>query len=177
MASLPVTGTRDRTKFICPGQARPVFRHDLSFLYSVQGSLSHQYLLYEECCRLCEEYCHGHVASVQDDVDVYMSQSENSSAEAVLRHLEEQHNKYKFMEYNLTTKKSRYVQQICHIVRVTTCLENLEMSGNLTAVWKMSEILLKLREMSGKSCLKLFTVSCIFASIQVFSRSLFCVKY
>ena len=136
MASLPVTGTRDRTKFICPGQARPVFRHDLSFLYSVQGSLSHQYLLYEECCRLCEEYCHGHVASVQDDVDVYMSQSENSSAEAVLRHLEEQHNKYKFMEYNLTTKKSRYVQQICHIVRVTTCLENLEMSGNLTAVWR-----------------------------------------
>jgi len=31
--------------------------------------------------------------------------------------------------------------------------------------------------LSGKSCLKLFIVSCIFASIQVFSRSLFCVKY
>ena len=43
----------------------------------------------------------------QDDVDEYMSQSENKSAEAVLRQLEEQHNKYKFMEYNLTTKKSR----------------------------------------------------------------------
>jgi len=28
---------------------------------------------------------------------------------------------------------------------------------------------------SGKSCLKLFIVSCIFASIQVFSTSLFCV--
>ena len=31
--------------------------------------------------------------------------------------------------------------------------------------------------LSGKSCLKLFIVSCIFASIQVFSGSLFCVKY
>ena len=37
--------------------------------------------------------------------------------------------------------------------RVTTCLENLEMSGNLTAVREMSGILLKIREMSGKkSC-------------------------
>jgi len=49
------------------------------------------------------------------------------------------------------------------------------MSGNLTAVREMSGILLKVREMSekilsGKSGLKLFIVSCIFASIQVFSR-------
>ena len=37
--------------------------------------------------------------------------------------------------------------------RVTTCLENLEMSDNLTAVWGMSGILLKIRELSGqKSC-------------------------
>jgi len=36
---------------------------------------------------------------------------------------------------------------------VTTCLENLEMSGNLTAVKEMSGILLNIREMSGeKSC-------------------------
>jgi len=34
--------------------------------------------------------------------------------------------------------------------RVTTCLENLEMSGNLTAVREMSGILLKIRELSGK---------------------------
>jgi len=63
--------------------------------------------------------------------------------------------------------------------RVTTCLENLEMSGNLTAVREMSGIFLKVREkiLSGKRCLKLFIVSSIFASIQVFSRSLFCVKY
>ena len=31
--------------------------------------------------------------------------------------------------------------------------------------------------LSGKTGLKLFIVSCIFASIQVFSRSVFCVKY
>ena len=65
---------------------------------------------------------------------------------------------------------------------VTTCLENLEMSGNLTAVREMSGILLKIREMSEKilsekSCLKLFIISCIFVFMQVFSRSLFCVKY
>jgi len=39
------------------------------------------------------------------------------------------------------------------IIRVTTCLENVEMSGNLTAVREMSGILLKIRELSEKkSC-------------------------
>ena len=39
--------------------------------------------------------------------------------------------------------------------RVTTCLENLEMLGNLTAVMEMSGILLKIREniLLGKSSL------------------------
>jgi len=46
------------------------------------------------------------------------------------------------------------------IHRVTTCLENLELSQNLTAV----------REVSGKSGLKLFIVSCIFASILDFAE-------
>ena len=70
----------------------------------------------------------------------------------------------------------------CHlfsvqIIRVTTCLESLEVSGNLTAVREMSGILLKTREMSGKkilsgkSCPELFIVNCIFAFIQVFSTS------
>ena len=37
--------------------------------------------------------------------------------------------------------------------RVTTCLENLEMSGNLKHVREMSGMLLTVREMSGKkSC-------------------------
>jgi len=39
------------------------------------------------------------------------------------------------------------------MIRVTTCLDNLEMSGNLTAVGEISGILLKIRELSGKkSC-------------------------
>jgi len=38
--------------------------------------------------------------------------------------------------------------------RVTACLENLEMSGNLTAVREMSGVLLKIREMSGKNLVR-----------------------
>jgi len=47
------------------------------------------------------------------------------------------------------------------------------MSGNLTVVREMSGILLKVRKkiVSGKSCLKLFIVNCIFVSVQVFSTS------
>ena len=58
--------------------------------------------------------------------------------------------------------------------RVTTCLENLEMLGNLTAVRDFTKCQGSVREkiLLGKSCLKLFIVSCIFASIPVLSRSL-----
>ena len=42
---------------------------------------------------------------------------------------------------------------ISRVDRVTTCLENLEMSGNLKHVREMSGIMLTVREMSGnKSC-------------------------
>jgi len=60
-------------------------------------------------------------------------------------------------------------------------MEYLEIA-NLTAVGEISEILLKIRELSGKkSCQgkvtqNLFIVNCIFVSIQVFSRSLLCLK-
>jgi len=37
-----------------------------------------------------------------------MKKPENESAEAVLRRFDELHSKYKFMEYNLNTKKTRY---------------------------------------------------------------------
>jgi len=62
-----------------------------------------------------------------------------------------------------------------HIFRVTTCMKNLEMSVILTAVHEMSGILLKVRKcrkkiLSGKSGLKLFVVSCIFASILDFAE-------
>ena len=48
-----------------------------------------------------------------EDVDEFMKQEENNdSAEHVLKRLEEQHNKYKFMEYNITTKKNRLKTQV-----------------------------------------------------------------
>ena len=61
---------------------------------------------------------------------------------------------------------------------IVTCLENLEMSGNLTNVRDFTKNQGDVREkiLSGKSCLKLFIVNCIFVSIQVFSRSLLCLK-
>ena len=76
---------------------------------------------------------------------------------------------------------------VCTAHRVTTCLENLEMSpgefdscqGN---VGDFTENQGNVRELSGKkSCqgkvaYKLFIASCIFVSIQVFSRSLLCLK-
>jgi len=47
----------------------------------------------------------------------------------------------------------RRVGHIRTMIRVTTCLENLEMSGNLKHVREMSGMLLTVREMSGKkSC-------------------------
>jgi len=54
-----------------------------------------------------------------------------------------------------------------HFCRVTTCLENLEMSGNLTAVRE--------KILSGKSCLKLFIVSCMFAFILDFAELERCI--
>jgi len=49
------------------------------------------------------------------------------------------------------------------------------MSGILTAVREMTGIFLNVREkiLSGKSCLKLFIVSCIFASILDFAECAF----
>jgi len=43
----------------------------------------------------------------QEDQDEFMSKPGNESAEGVLRRLDEQHQKYKFMELNLNTKKRR----------------------------------------------------------------------
>ena len=64
---------------------------------------------------------------------------------------------------------------------MTTCLENLEMSWNLKVVRDFTKNQGNVTEkiLSGKSCLKLFIVSCIFASIRVFSRvySVLNIKY
>jgi len=49
---------------------------------------------------------------------------------------------------------SRTFSVLLVLFRVTTCLENLEMSGNLTAVREMSGILLNVRELSGKNLVR-----------------------
>jgi len=54
------------------------------------------------------------------------------------------------------------------------------MSGNLTAVKEMTGILLKDREMSEKILVREKlpkTVYCELHTVEVFSRSLFCVRY
>jgi len=56
-------------------------------------------------------------------------------------------------DYQLTDNRITPLLAVDMVYRVTTCLENLEMSGILTAVREMSGILLKVREVSGeKSC-------------------------
>ena len=80
------------------------------------------------------------------------------------------------------TQKSLATLLIAHILTMSksreTCLENLEMSGNLTAVRDFTKNQGNVREkiLSRKSCLKLFIVSCIFVSILVFSTTLWFKK-
>lgn len=38
-----------------------------------------------------------------------MTQPDNDNADKVLKRLDEQHQKYKFMEFNLESKKRRYI--------------------------------------------------------------------
>ena len=44
---------------------------------------------------------------VQEDVDAFMKTDGTDGAENVLRRLDEQHQKYKFMELNLLAKKRK----------------------------------------------------------------------
>lgn len=49
----------------------------------------------------------------QDDVDQFMNLPENNNqAEKVLKSLDEQHSKYKFMEMNMMARKRRLRQQL-----------------------------------------------------------------
>ena len=44
---------------------------------------------------------------IQEDVDEFMKKSGHDTAESVLKDLDEQHQKYKFMELNLLARKRR----------------------------------------------------------------------
>lgn len=50
----------------------------------------------------------NYIGIFQDDVDAFMSLEENGGdVNKVLRRLDEQHSKYKFMEYSLVSKRRR----------------------------------------------------------------------
>ncbi|XP_030754048.1 prefoldin subunit 3-like [Sitophilus oryzae] len=66
-------------------------------------------------------------AEFVDDVDSYMKRPENNSAvDEVLKKLDAQHAKYKFMEYNLLSKKKRLQNQVPELKRSLTMIEKLE---------------------------------------------------
>lgn len=49
---------------------------------------------------------------LQEDVDSFMKRDGNDFVEVVLKRLDELYSKYKFMEYNFSIKKVRYVLNI-----------------------------------------------------------------
>ncbi|XP_041979822.1 prefoldin subunit 3 [Aricia agestis] len=66
-------------------------------------------------------------ATFVDNVDEFMNLPENSGGvEKVLRKLDEQHGKYKFMEYTLNTKRRRLRQQIPDLARSLEMIEKLK---------------------------------------------------
>uniref|UniRef100_A0AAR5PYF1 Prefoldin subunit 3 n=2 Tax=Dendroctonus ponderosae TaxID=77166 RepID=A0AAR5PYF1_DENPD len=66
-------------------------------------------------------------AEFVEDVDAYMARPENNShVDEVLKKLDGQHAKYKFMEYNLIAKKTRLQSQVPELKRSLTVIEKLE---------------------------------------------------
>ncbi|KOB64718.1 Prefoldin subunit 3 [Operophtera brumata] len=62
-----------------------------------------------------------------DNVDEFMNKPENSEGvDKVLRSLDEQHGKYKVMEYSLATKRRRLRQQIPDLARSLEMIEKLK---------------------------------------------------
>lgn len=63
----------------------------------------------------------------QDDVDAFMAQPENEgNADKVLRKLDEQHSKYKMMDYNITTRRRKLRQEIPDLVKSLEMIEVLK---------------------------------------------------
>ncbi|WAR07098.1 PFD3-like protein [Mya arenaria] len=60
-----------------------------------------------------------------EDVDSYMKNSDEN-AEAALKKLDELHNKYKYMELNLNTKKERLKAQIPDITKSLDIISHLQ---------------------------------------------------
>ncbi|GFS05403.1 prefoldin subunit 3 [Elysia marginata] len=67
-----------------------------------------------------------------EDVDSFMKQPGNDTAEAVLKKQEELHNKFKFMEYNLNMKKTRLKNQVPDIKSSLDIVKHLVIKKNKT---------------------------------------------
>uniref|UniRef100_A0A1B6C182 Prefoldin subunit 3 n=1 Tax=Clastoptera arizonana TaxID=38151 RepID=A0A1B6C182_9HEMI len=65
-------------------------------------------------------------ALFMDDVGEFMALPENNNVESVLKRLDEQHSKYKFMEYNLVSKRKRLKEQIPELEKNLVVIEMLK---------------------------------------------------
>ncbi|XP_064422594.1 prefoldin subunit 3-like isoform X2 [Latimeria chalumnae] len=61
-----------------------------------------------------------------EDVDTFMKQPGNETADIVLKKLDEQYQKYKFMELNLVQKKKRLKSQIPEIKQTLEILKHMQ---------------------------------------------------
>ncbi|XP_033340131.1 prefoldin subunit mgr [Megalopta genalis] len=69
-------------------------------------------------------------ADFVDDVDAFMAKPENKSADKVVQMLDENHSKYKFMEYNLVNKRRRLKAQIPDLERALEMIKKLQLEKN-----------------------------------------------
>ncbi|XP_030635546.1 prefoldin subunit 3 [Chanos chanos] len=67
-----------------------------------------------------------------EDVDSFMKQPGNDTADAVLRKLDEQYQKYKYMELNLAQKKLRLKNQIPQIKQTLEILRHMQKKKDTT---------------------------------------------
>ncbi|XP_066588692.1 prefoldin subunit 3 [Prorops nasuta] len=69
-------------------------------------------------------------AEFVDDVDAYMARPENDTVDKVLKKLDENYSKYKFMECNLVNKRKRLKEQIPDLERALEMIEKLQTEKN-----------------------------------------------
>lgn len=68
---------------------------------------------------------------LQDDVDAFMALPENAgSVDKVLKRFDEQHSKYKFMEYNIASKRRKLKNQIPDVQKCIEMIQILEGQKN-----------------------------------------------
>lgn len=61
-----------------------------------------------------------------DDVDQFMTEKDNAGAEKVLRQLDEQHSKYKLMEYNISARRRKLKAQIPNLAKTLDMIDELK---------------------------------------------------